>query len=128
MKNKNNVIIKLKILLVVGVLGLSVPFTVGADTNTTGPYQENDIVVTRADALGVEFSVTLGSYSTETIQAGGSSFTTLNLPESGKTADYGKVELPTLSFYIAIPQKATPNMQYTVIGTRIVDGYKLYPS
>ncbi|MBE3136931.1 MAG: hypothetical protein IMZ43_06020 [Thermoplasmata archaeon] len=128
MKNKNNVIIKLKILLVVGVLGLSVPFTVGADTNTTGPYQENDIVVTRGDALGVEFSVTLGSYSTETIQAGGSSFTTLNLPESGKTADYGKVELPTLSFYIAIPQKATPNMQYTVIGTRIVDGYKLYPS
>jgi hypothetical protein len=128
MKNKNNVIVRLKILLVVGVVVLSLPFTVGADTNTTGSYQENDIVVTRADALGVDFSVTVGDYSTETLQAGSSSFTRLNLPQSGQTADYGKAELPTLSFYIAIPQKATPNLQYTVMSTRIVDGYKLYPS
>jgi len=128
MKNKNNVIVKLKILLVVGVVVLSLPFTVGADINTTVSYQENDIVVTRADALGIEFSVTVGGYSTETIQAGSLSFTRLNLPQSGQTADYGKAELPTLSFYLAIPQKATPNLQYTVMGTRIVDGYKLYPS
>lgn len=128
-KNNKNSLLKLKISLVICVLLLSTSsIMVGANRLKGTTVNENGVTVISADHSGVDFSLSIGDFRSEVIEANGKFFQQLHLPNGGHTSDYGKAELPTLSFYVAVPQGAEVQLDYDISDYKILTNYDVYPS
>jgi hypothetical protein len=101
--------------------------SVGSVQNTTGT-KDVDVSVTRADASGVDFSVSLEKYRFETVFSEGTTYDSIDILTSGQTADYGKAMLPTVSYYIAVPQGAEVTLSFSTSKPVILQGYNIYPA
>jgi len=129
-KNNKKLYSKLKIGIVVCVLLLSMSsLTVGENKLKRITLNENRITVTRADDSGVDLTLSIVDFSGKLVEAEGNFFQRLHIPNGGHTAEYGKAELPTLSFYVAVPQEAEAVLSYEISDYSIFpQTYDIYPS
>jgi len=90
----------------------------------------NDYTVTvyRTDASGIDFGLSVNDFNTEFIDVEGRSFERLSLASNGHTAEYGKAELPVVSFYVAVPQGAEVDLSYDTSDYTLLQDYDVYPS
>jgi hypothetical protein len=86
------------------------------------------VTVARADASGIDFQVSLENYRFNTVINEGKTYDCINILTSGHTTDYGKAELPTVSYYIAVPQAAEVTISYDTSNPVILHGYDIYPA
>jgi hypothetical protein len=120
----------LEIIFIVCILLLSSsPFissAVNLKKNTTNTYH---LTVTKTGLTGVEFRVSIEGYTKETIDVQGKNFQHIELNNAGKTAEYGKPELPVVSFYVAVPQGAEVHCSYTASDIqKLTENQLLYPA
>ena len=102
--------------------------TVADEQKAASVNNDYSFIITNTDFSGVEFSLSINDYSLETIEVEGTVFDRLHLRNGGYTADYGKAELPSVSFYAAIPQGAEVNLNYEVSDFTLLQDYYIYPS
>lgn len=99
--------------------------TLGRKDTTLNDYT---VLVTRTDSLGVDFSISIENFFSEAVEAEGEIYDKLRLNNCGYTSDYGKAELPTISFYVAVPHEAEVNLNYETSGYVVLQDYDVYPS
>ncbi|MBN1861271.1 MAG: hypothetical protein JW840_07415 [Candidatus Thermoplasmatota archaeon] len=92
------------------------------------PVKDVHVTVTQADVTGVDFQVSLENYRVDTITEQGTTYDSIKIQSSGQTSDYGKAELPTISYYIAVPQGAEVSLSYQTSTPTIQYGYEIYPA
>jgi len=115
--------------IVVGCLLLcSALVTSVVSTQNPPGIKDVRVTVTRADATGVDFSVSLENYRFETVVTEGKTYDRADILESGQTADYGKAELPTVSYYIAVPQAAKVTISFDTSNPVLLQGHDIYPA
>ena len=102
--------------------------TVADEQKAASVNNDFSFIITNLDFSGVEFSLSINDYSQETIEVEGTIFDRLHLRNIGYTADYGKAELPVVSFYVAVPQGAEVNLNYEPSDYTLVHDYYIYPS
>jgi len=114
-KNENWLIVRLEILFIIGFL-LLVSFTplIGAESKINSPVVERELIIEQADSSGVDFSFFFGDFTVETVEINEQIFEKLHAQSDGHTAEYGKAELPTVSFYVAVPQGAEITLNYEI--------------
>lgn len=102
---------------------------------TTDVEQEKEMIVNdcnveiyRTESSGIDFRLSVNDFSTEFIDVNGRSFERLSLASNGHTAEYGKAELPVVSFYVAVPQGADVDFSYDTSEYMILRDYNIYPS
>lgn len=112
-RNGKNIIVRLETLSIMSFL-LLVSFTplIGAESKINSLYVERELIIERADSSGVDFSFYFGDFTVETIEKNEQTFEKLRVQNGGHTSEYGKAELPTVSFYVAVPQEAKVNLNY----------------
>ena len=86
------------------------------------------VTVTRADASGVDFQVSLENYRFNTMINEGKTYDRIDILTSGRTIDYGTAELPTVSYYVAVPQAAEIILSYDTTDPVTLQSYNLYPA
>ena len=128
-KNYRNKLLKLEALLVACVFLLSaLSILSGADERKGTISNDYSVMVTRTDTFGVDVSLSINDFSTEIIEANTIMYERLKLQSGGFTAEYGKAELPTISFYVAIPQEAKVSLDYETSDFILLQDYNIYPS
>ncbi|MGF3554538.1 MAG: C25 family cysteine peptidase [Thermoplasmatota archaeon] len=125
----NNKITRMKIIAIIGIL-LLVSLTpmmeaLSIKNNTSNKY---NFVLNKADITGVNFHVTIGDFTTSTINDNGYTFDRISINNCGYTSDYGKVELPILSYYVAVPQQADIILNYNAANPTFFNNYNIYPA
>jgi len=91
-------------------------------------FNDYSVVVYQTDVSGVDFGLSVNDFNTEFINVDGRPFERLHLFSNGHTAEYGKAELPVVSFYIAVPQGAELNINYDASSYALLQDYNVYPS
>jgi hypothetical protein len=127
--NLDSVFLKLKILMTIGALILIslTPMINAFEINS--PIQTNNyIVVTNSDFLGVNFQVSIGDFSISNINQDNENYQKITLANCGFTSDYGKAELPILSYYFAVPQGAEVDVDFVASRPIVLKNYNIYPS
>ena len=128
-KKYKNKFLKLESIIVASVFLLSslsiVSVTLGREDTTLTGYT---VTVLRTDLLGIDFSLSIEDFSNDVVEANGKTYDKLQLKNCGYTADYGKAELPTISFYVAVPQGAEITLNYETTDYVVLQDYDIYPS
>lgn len=121
--------LKMKILTIVGILFI-VSFTplMGAINIKNIDLNQSNFLLYKADYTGVDFHVAIGDFTASTINDNGKTYDKISIDNCGYTSDYGKVELPILSYYIALPQGAEINLNYYTFTPTVFNNYDIYPS
>jgi len=128
-KNYRNKLLKLEALIVACVFLLSaLSILSGADERKGTISNDYSVMVTRTDTFGVDVSLSINDFSTEIIEANTIMYERLKLQSGGFTAEYGKAELPTISFYVAIPKEAKVSLDYETSDFILLQDYNIYPS
>jgi len=127
MKNYKKSILKMEIILIITALSLS-SVTIVTGINKHIETKDYDLLITRSDRSGLEFTLSTNIYSFDTIEVDGKTFDRLHIKNGGYTSEYGKAELPVISFYVAVPQKAEVNLNYILSDYKILDDYYILPS
>jgi len=114
-KNENWLVVRLEILFIISFL-LLVSFTplIGAESKSNSPVTQRELIIEQADISGVDFSFSFGDFTVATVEKNGQVFEKLHIQSGGHTAEYGKAELPTASFYVAVPQEAEITLNYEI--------------
>ena len=128
-KNSSNIFMKLKILLVISTL-LIIALTPMMNAYKLKTSNEDDhfFTVTRSDLTGVDLELNIGDISASTIDVDGEVYDRISIQNHGLTSDYGKAELPVISYYIAVPQGAEVIIDYELSNPVVFDNYYLYPA
>lgn len=84
--------------------------------------------ITRSDNFGVDFSIFVEDFESFTIEANDEIYDKIRLKNCGFTSDYGKAALPTISFYVAVPQDAEVKLNYETFGFDVIKDYYIIPS
>ena len=122
-------ILKIKISTTIGILLLvSLTPMLGALKTDTIKLNETHFLLNKSDYKGVDFHVNIGDFTTSTIDANDETFEKISVDNCGYTSDYGKVELPILSYYVAVPQGANINLNYNIMTSTIFNNFNIYPS
>lgn len=125
----NKKIVRMKIITIVGILLLvSLTPMMGALNIKNNESNEYKFLLYKSDYTGVNFHVTIGDFTTSTINDNGYTFDRISIDNCGYTSDYGKAELPILSYYVAIPQEANININYNTMSPTIFNNYNIYPA
>ncbi|MBN2599799.1 MAG: hypothetical protein JXA75_04590 [Candidatus Thermoplasmatota archaeon] len=128
-KSRNKLLVKPTLSIIMGSILLCSVFFPGVlseqDDTTTKDVQT---MVTHADASGVDFQVSLENYRFNTVISEGKTYDCIDIIASGHTSDYGKAELPTVSYYIAVPQAAEVTLSYETLNPVIIQGFDIYPA
>jgi len=125
----NKKLLKVKILTIVGFLLLvSLTPMMGALNTENIDLNESNFLIYKADYTGINFHVTIGDFTTSTINDNGYTFDRISIDNCGYTSDYGKVELPILSYNVAVPQGADINLNYNAMTPTIFNNYEIYPA
>jgi len=127
MKNNKKSILKLGIILIITMLSLS-SITIVTGINKRAETKDYDITIISSDRSGMDFKLSTNIYNFDTVELEGNVFDRLQIKNSGYTSDYGKAELPVISFYVAIPQKAEINLNYALSDYKIFNDYYIAPS
>ena len=124
-----NLILKLKILFIItALLFVSLtPFISGSE-NLNSNENTLAFTITKSDNTGIDFIVNSKDFITSTIDANGEEYNKIKIQGCGFTSDYGKSELPVLSYYVAVPQGATVNLYYETSEPTPLENYNMYPS
>jgi hypothetical protein len=98
--------------------------------STQNPPDAKDVQVTvsRSDTSGVDFHVSLEHYRFDTVADQATTYDCIDILSSGQTADYGKADLPTVSYYIAVPQAAEVTLSFDTSNPVVLQGYNIYPA
>jgi len=122
-------ILKLKILFVItALLFVSItPFISGLE-NAKPNENMPAFTIFKSDITGVDFLVNSKDFSTSMVEANGVEYNKIKIQNCGFTSDYGKSELPVLSYYLAVPQGAKVNLNYETSDPIILENYYIYPS
>lgn len=128
-KQNRNLILKLEIFAVISalLLGSIVP-AIGAYNIMTENVNEEVITIEKEDLYNVDFHVSIGDITISSIEGNGDIYDRLSMDSCGYTADYGKTELPIMSYYVAVPQGAQVSLEYEVSDPVLSEGYYIYPS
>lgn len=87
-----------------------------------------DVILREMDKSGIEIEVELHGLNLENVERGGKTFTRINFPWCGHTAETGKPELPTLGRYIAVPRGSEVNLEVLDYSYDEYSGYLVYPA
>ena len=129
MKNIKKSFLKLAISIILGsILLCSVFVTSVVSVQNTPSPKDVETTIARADTTGVDFQVSLENYRFTTIFDQGKTYDRIDILSSGQTSDYGKAELPTISYYIAVPQGAAVTLSYESSEPNIIQDYEIYPA
>ena len=111
--NNKNIFFKIGILIIVVVFLISsisaFSLAFKLKDKKVNDYSYN---ITQNDKFGLDFCVSIEDYKSLTIEANDETFDGIRLNNCGFTSDYGKAELPTISFYVAVPQEAEVYLNY----------------
>ena len=121
--------LKLKILAIVATL-LLVAITPIINAYQMKNENNNDLMltITKSDLTGLDLELYIQDISTTTIEANGEIYDRINIQNRGFTSEYGKAELPVISYYIAVPQEAEVLLDYQVSDPINYEGYYIYPA
>jgi len=127
MRNNKKSILKLEIIIIIAVLSLSSLTTVtGIEKRSiTNDYE---LLITKSDRSEINLKLSTNIYKFDTIEMEGNIFDRLQIRNSGYTSEYGKAELPVISFYVAVPQEAEINLNYVLSDYKIFNDYYIIPS
>jgi Propeptide_C25 len=129
MKNHKKSFLKPTLSIIMGSILLCSIFVASVVSVPNNPSTKDiQATVTRADASGVDFQVSLENYRFDTITNEGKTYDSIDILTSGHTSDYGKAELPTISYYIAVPQGAEATLSFETSDPVIRQGYDIYPA
>ena len=129
LKKTNNLFLNLKILAIITALLLvSIMPVISAFQIKTKNEDELLFTVTRSDLTGVDVELNIKDISTTTIDVNGEIFDRISVKNRGVTSDYGKAELPVISYYVAVVQGAEIVMDYEVSDPIIFENCYIYPS
>jgi len=127
--NSKNNFFKIGILIIVSVFLISsistFSFAFKLKDKTVNDYNYN---ITQNDKFGIDFCVSIEDYKSLTVEANDETYDSIRLNNCGFTSDYGKAELPTISFYVAVPQEAEVSLSYEISKVEIFQDYYVYPS
>ena len=98
------------------------------ETEKENIVNDYSVAVYRTESSGIDFGLSVNDFSTEFIDVDGRSFERLSLAINGRTAEYGKAELPVVSFYVAVPQGAEVDLNYVTSEYTLFQDYDVYPS
>lgn len=127
MKNYKRPILRLEILLMSAIVLLS-SFVIVGGLEKQRSTTDYEISVSKSDRSGIDVKVSTNFYSFDTIEIEENIFDSLRIKNSGYTAEYGKAELPVISFYVAVPQQSEISLKYVLSDSKIFNGYYLVPS
>lgn len=125
-ENKKNIFFKLHVMTLAILFSLSSIITIPADASDSPGDFSLDIL--KSDLSGLEINLHINDYDFETIKVEGTKYDRLRISNSGQTADYGKAEIPVISFYVAIPQGAEIILHYESSNVVVFNDMYLYPS
>ena len=119
--------LKLQTALITAVLFVSSLAVVSGIQNdrTTKEYE---LSILKSDRSGTQVRLSTNTYTFDTVEMEGNVFDRLCLKDSGYTSEYGKAELPVISFYVAVPQNAEVNFHYVLPEYKVFHGYYISPS
>ena len=121
--------LKIKILAVIGIFFLvSLIPMMGAINIININTKETDFLLNKSDYSGVDFHVNIGDFTTSTINDNGKTYDRISIDNCGYTSDYGKVELPIINYYVAIPQGSDINLNYYTETPTFLNNYNIYPA
>ncbi|MDH7517621.1 MAG: C25 family cysteine peptidase, partial [Candidatus Thermoplasmatota archaeon] len=127
MKNNKKLILRLGIILIAAILSLSSLTTVtGVEKRSI--TKDYELLVTKSDRSGLNLKLSTNIYKFDTIEIEDNVFDRLIIKNSGYTSEYGKVELPVISFYVAVPQEAEINLNYVLSDYKIFKDHYILPS
>jgi hypothetical protein len=123
--NEINLFLKLKVIVILGAfIFLSfAPITNSLEIRTTLLNETNQF-----ENSGFSFQISFDAFQTSLIEVEGELYTKLKMDSCGFTADYGKVELPTYSYNIGVPQGAEYILSYEVSDPVVISDYNIYPA
>ncbi len=128
MQNTNK-FLKIQILLIIfSLVFVSIMPIISSTELEKSIINNQKFVINSSDLTGINFHVTIGDFIKTTINVDDETFDRINLDNSGYTSDYGKAELPALSYYVALPQEAEIILNYYTSLPVIFDNYNIYPS
>ena len=130
MKNYNKkLILKLEIIAIAGVLLFVSLATINSamDLNEA-KVSKTDFIINKSDFTGVNFHISIGDFTTSTVADNDELYDRIQINNCGYTSDYGKVELPVLSFYVAVSQGAEIDLSYYASNPTIFNNYNIYPA
>jgi len=113
-------------MLIIAIPAVGMPSNI--KTEKENIVNDYSVAVYRTESSGVDFTLSVNDFSTEFIDVDGRSFERLSLVSNGHTAEYGKAELPVVSFYVAVPQGAEVDLSYDTSGYTLLQDYDVYPS
>jgi len=118
------IVICMMLIIVIPAVGMTVDIEQEKETIS------NDYAITvyRTESSGIDFGLYVNGFSTEFINVDGRSFERLSLASNGHTAEYGKAELPVVSFYVAVPQGSEVDLSYDTSEYTLLQDYDIYPS
>ncbi|HUT00659.1 MAG TPA: C25 family cysteine peptidase [Candidatus Thermoplasmatota archaeon] len=115
--------------IIMGIILLCSAFVTGVMSTQNNPSTKDiQVTVARADTSGVDFHVTLENYRFDTISNEEKTYDSVDILTSGQTSDYGKAQLPTISYYVAVPQAAEVSLSYETSNPITRQGYEIYPA
>ncbi|GAB4372588.1 MAG: hypothetical protein Kow0042_15980 [Calditrichia bacterium] len=100
-----------------------IPLTPGSN-NPTSPQVE----AVSSDLSGLILKFKIPGISTSEKIVNGGSYTMINIPSGGHTADIGHPEVPTIGRYIAVPQGAEVSVRVTSKQSQIIKNVTVYPA
>ena len=118
------IVICMMLIIVIPVVGI--PSNI--ETEKEMIVNDYSVAVYQTESSGVDFGLSVNGFSTEFIDVDGRSFERLSLASNGHTAEYGKAELPAVSFYVAVPQGAELDLNYDSSDYTLLQDYDVYPS
>lgn len=129
LKKINNLFFNLKILAIVVVL-LLVSLMPIIDAYKIKTKNEDDLLlnVIRSDLTGVDVELNIGDIKTSTINVNGKTYDKISIQNRGFTSDYGKAELPVISYYVAVIQGAEVVLDYEVSDPVFFENCYIYPA
>lgn len=127
MKHYNKPILKLEAALIAVVLFVSSLVIVTAVENDYS-IKDYELSILQSDRSGINVKLSTNIYTFDTVEMEGNIFDRLQIKNSGYTSEYGKAELPVISFYIAIPQNAEINLNYAMSDYKVFNDYYISPS
>jgi hypothetical protein len=125
-----NSFLKLQTGLIAGLMILSAISLIGtaAIPSQQSSSLEHSFNLQRNQYSGVDFTVDIGDFWTESLVENNMNFQRLYIQGGGHTADYGLPELPVMSFYVAIPLDAEAQLSYTTSGYSEISDLEIYPA
>ena len=127
MKKYKKSILKLEIALILVLLSLS-SVTIVTGINKRIETKDYDLAIIQSDHSGMDFKLSTNIYNFDVVEIEGNKFDRLQIRDSGHTSEYGKAELPVISFYVAVPQNAEVNLNYVLSDYKILKDYCIVPA